>query len=163
MLIFSIQIQVPIKYLDQNPRTVEWKYLQKYSGKVASPNKKQNVEKQRRSRSRSSSDERKKTKSPAPKKPPPGPQTITYQLQHQQGILTVGVLECKNLKKGDFFGSVDPYVEVSVIPWALKPEKTKTLKKSQNPVFNESFQFQVDRSKLTQLLYTNFYSLGSLF
>ena len=41
-------------------------------------------------------------------------------------------------------GSVDAYVEVSLVPWVSKAEKTETKKKEQNPTFNETFKFQVD-------------------
>ena len=40
-------------------------------------------------------------------------------------------------------GSVDAYVEVSLVPWVSKPEKTETKKKQTNPTFNETFRFQV--------------------
>ena len=40
-------------------------------------------------------------------------------------------------------GSTDGYVEVSILPWSDKVEKTKTVKKSLNPVWNQAFQFKV--------------------
>ena len=40
-------------------------------------------------------------------------------------------------------GSTDGYVEVCVLPWNDKVEKTKTIKNSSNPVWNQSFQFKV--------------------
>ena len=55
-------------------------------------------------------------------------------------------------------GSVDAYVEVSLVPWASKPEKTETKKKEQNPTFNETFRFQVyfvETLKFMENIYLN--------
>jgi len=134
------EIHVPVSLLDRSQKIEEWKYLSKYSGKVAagpSPSKRQSTGKQQKSRSRSSSDERKSSKST------PGAPSIHYQINYKHGTLAVTVLECKNLKKADVMGSVDSYVEVSLVPWSTKPEKTETIKKNQNPVFNHTVQFQV--------------------
>ena len=50
-------------------------------------------------------------------------------------------------------GSTDGYVEVCLLPWSDKVEKTKTIKNSANPVWNQSFQFKVIKffSKLNML------------
>ena len=42
-------------------------------------------------------------------------------------------------------GSTDGYVEVCLLPWSDKVEKTKTIKNSANPVWNQSFQFKVGK------------------
>ena len=42
-------------------------------------------------------------------------------------------------------GSTDGYVEVCLLPWSDKVEKTKTIKNSANPVWNQSFQFKVTK------------------
>ena len=40
------------------------------------------------------------------------------------------------------------------VPWSIKPEKTKTIKKNQNPEFNESFRFQIPAAEIaSQTLY----------
>ena len=91
-------------------------------------------------RSRSSSDERKKAKA----KSPPGAPSLHYQVSYTDGILSVAVLECKNLKKTDTFGSTDGYVEVSLLPHKEKMDKTKTIKSSANPVWNQTFTYQVN-------------------
>ena len=52
-------------------------------------------------------------------------------------------MECKNLKKTDTFGSTDGYVEVSLLPHKEKMDKTKTIKSSANPVWNQTFTYQV--------------------
>ena len=43
-------------------------------------------------------------------------------------------------------GSTDGYVEVCLLPWSEKVEKTKTIKNSANPVWNQTFQFKVGKS-----------------
>ena len=53
-------------------------------------------------------------------------------------------MECKNLKKTDTFGSTDGYVEVSLLPHKEKMDKTKTIKSSANPVWNQTFTYQVN-------------------
>ena len=113
--------------------------------------------KPRRSRSRSSSsdDEKKKPKAPS------GPPSLHYQITYQQSALVVTIIECKvcikkekkhqinfndlkNLKKSDLGGGApDGMVEVYLLPGNNKPEKTKVVKNSLHPVFNENFRFQV--------------------
>lgn len=44
-------------------------------------------------------------------------------------------------------GSTDGYVEVCLLPWSEKVEKTKTIKNSANPVWNQTFQFKVSKSQ----------------
>ena len=72
-----------------------------------------------------------------------------YQVVYQQSTLVITVLECKNLNKSDLAGGApDGIVEVYLLPGSNKPEKTKTVKNSINPIFNESFRFQVPHSEL---------------
>ena len=52
--------------------------------------------------------------------------------------------DLKNLKKADLGGGApDGMVEVYLLPGNNKPEKTKVVKNSLHPVFNENFRFQV--------------------
>ncbi|KAJ8406545.1 hypothetical protein AAFF_G00301190 [Aldrovandia affinis] len=59
--------------------------------------------------------------------------------------LTVVILEAKNLKKMDHGGLSDPYVKVQLIldkrKW--KKRRTSVKKRTLNPYFNESFNFEV--------------------
>ena len=98
----KLQIHVPVSLLDRSQKIEEWKYLSKYSGKVAagpSPSKRQSNGKQQKSRSRSSSDERKSSKST------PGAPSIHYQVKiklendsfHQQNISRTIIFNHKNL------------------------------------------------------------------
>ena len=81
-----LKVRVPIT---GSGATQEWRYLEKYSGKVASPSKRQSSQSRQRSSSRSSSEERRKVKSP------PGAPSIKYKLTYSSNVLSVSILECK--------------------------------------------------------------------
>ena len=52
----------------------------------------------------------------------------------------------KDLKKGGLLeGKVDPFVQAYLLPGGYKQEKTKTVKSNSNPLFNETFVYQVIR------------------
>ena len=55
----------------------------------------------------------------------------------------------QNLKKSDMMSQSDPYVLINVLGSSLKPIKTKVLKGNANPVWNETFGFDV---RLIELL-----------
>lgn len=59
--------------------------------------------------------------------------------------LTVDVVEARNLKIKDITGSSDPYVKIWLHRGDKRLEKKKTIviKRTLNPVFNETFQFAV--------------------
>ncbi|KAJ8340082.1 hypothetical protein SKAU_G00347150 [Synaphobranchus kaupii] len=67
--------------------------------------------------------------------------------------LTVVILEAKNLKKMDIGGSSDPYVKVQLILDKKKWKKRKTAvkKKTLNPYFNESFNFEVSFDQIQRV------------
>ncbi|KAG2205574.1 hypothetical protein INT47_005949 [Mucor saturninus] len=58
-----------------------------------------------------------------------------------QGVLTVTVVEARNLHKEDLGGHNDPYVEL----WLDEEykQRTSTVKDTENPVFNETFTFNI--------------------
>jgi len=72
--------------------------------------------------------------------------TIRYKIKYDNnlGKLHVTVVECHNLKKVDMIGSIDPYVKVFLMPGNHADLKTKSLKKDQNPSFNDEFSFVID-------------------
>jgi len=71
------------------------------------------------------------------------------------GKLTVGILECKNLKKMDITGASDPYVKIKLLDSKGKKmgKKKKTTVKmgNLNPYYNESFVFLVGQELLRRV------------
>ncbi|KAL6468550.1 hypothetical protein MHYP_G00220740 [Metynnis hypsauchen] len=60
-------------------------------------------------------------------------------------IITVNIIKARNLKAMDIGGTSDPYVKVWLMHKDKRVEKKKTvvMKRCLNPVFNESFPFDV--------------------
>jgi len=71
------------------------------------------------------------------------------------GKLTVGILECKNLKKMDITGSSDPYVKLKLLDRRGKrigkKKKTSVKMGNLNPYYNESFIFIVEQEQLRRV------------
>lgn len=57
--------------------------------------------------------------------------------------LTVGIIQGADLPGMDMGGTSDPYVKVYLLPDKKKKFETKVHRKTLNPVFNETFVFQV--------------------
>lgn len=62
--------------------------------------------------------------------------------------MNVGIKEAAELKAMDHGGTSDPYVKVYILPYKSKTFETKVFRKTLNPVFNEHFKYQVNRSYL---------------
>ncbi|XP_034391155.1 synaptotagmin-7 [Cyclopterus lumpus] len=60
-------------------------------------------------------------------------------------IITVNIIKARNLKAMDIGGTSDPYVKVWLMHKDKRVEKKKTvtMKRCLNPIFNESFPFEV--------------------
>jgi len=71
------------------------------------------------------------------------------------GKLTVGILECKNLKKMDITGASDPYVKIKLLDSKGrrigKKKKTTVKMCNVNPYYNESFVFIVEQEMLRRV------------
>jgi len=71
------------------------------------------------------------------------------------GKLTVGILECKRLKKMDITGASDPYVKIKLLDAKGKrigkKKKTTVKNANLNPYYNESFVFMVEQSMLRKV------------
>lgn len=69
--------------------------------------------------------------------------------------LTINVIKCKDLKRTDLLGKSDPYVKIWMLQNGRKVDKRKTgvVKRQLNPVFNETFVYNI---QLTSLRDTQF-------
>ena len=83
--------------------------------------------------------------------------------------LTIGILECKKLKKMDITGASDPYVKIKLLDSKGKrigKKKKTTIKNANlNPYYNESFVFVVEEMSLRKVRFppvSHFYFLQSL-
>lgn len=65
-----------------------------------------------------------------------------------KSILYVELIEASQLAAMDLCGSSDPYVKIFLLPDKRQYEKTRVHKKTLNPKFNETFQFQIGYSEL---------------
>ena len=59
------------------------------------------------------------------------------------GILNVTILKCEDLAAMDLGGTSDPYVKIYLLPDRKRKQETRVHRKTLNPVFNESFKFEV--------------------
>jgi len=71
------------------------------------------------------------------------------------GKLTIGILECKKLKKMDITGASDPYVKIKLLDSKGKrigkKKKTTVKNANLNPYYNESFVFVVEEMSLSKV------------
>ena len=72
--------------------------------------------------------------------------------------LTIGILECKKLKKMDITGASDPYVKIKLLDSKGKrigkKKKTTVKMANLNPYYNESFVFVVEENTLNKVFNT---------
>lgn len=73
--------------------------------------------------------------------------TLDYNFQSTE--LTVGVVECTDVKAMDSGGTSDPFIRIHLAPDEKKKFETKVQEKTLNPVFNETFVFKVAYSEVT--------------
>ena len=69
------------------------------------------------------------------------------------------MVECKDLKKTDLIGKSDPYVRVYLMPGTHMELKTKIVKSSQNPVYNDEFSFVVSGNCCSRSSFISDFSL----
>lgn len=74
--------------------------------------------------------------------------SIRYQAEKQ--TLIVSIVKCQNLPAKDISNStVDPYVKLQLLPEKQQKVKTRVMRKTRNPIYEEDFSFY--GIKLTQL------------
>merc|ERR1711881_568428 len=82
---------------------------------------------------------------------------ICFSLRYvpSSGKLTIGILECKKLKKMDITGASDPYVKIKLLDSKGKrigKKKKTTIKNANlNPYYNESFVFMIEECMLRKV------------
>ena len=71
--------------------------------------------------------------------------TLSFQVEFDftAGVLTVHILKCDDLPVMDLGGLSDPYVKLYLLPERKRKYETKVHRKTLNPVFNETFKFEV--------------------
>ena len=72
---------------------------------------------------------------------------MLYQVEYdfQNSILMVSIIQGKGLMAMDLGGTSDPYVKIYLLPREkhLKKQETKVHRKTLDPVFNETFKYEV--------------------
>jgi len=82
---------------------------------------------------------------------------ICFSLRYvpSSGKLTIGILECRKLKKMDITGASDPYVKIKLLDSKGKrigkKKKTTVKNANLNPYYNESFVFVVEENTLKKV------------
>ncbi|XKL62603.1 hypothetical protein PGB90_002436 [Kerria lacca] len=67
---------------------------------------------------------------------------IRYKKEKEKPTLVVSVIKCQNLPAKDFNQtSLDPYVKLQLLPDKQHKVKTRVLRKTRNPVYEEDFSF----------------------
>uniref|UniRef100_A0A452H299 C2 domain-containing protein n=1 Tax=Gopherus agassizii TaxID=38772 RepID=A0A452H299_9SAUR len=65
----------------------------------------------------------------------------------QESTLTVKIMKAQELPAKDFSGTSDPFVKIYLL---VEKKKTVVMKRCLNPVFNESFIFDIPTEKLRE-------------
>lgn len=69
-------------------------------------------------------------------------QDIGFRYKHDKNALIVSVVRCRDLPAKDpNLGSSDPYVKLQLLPDKQHKVKTRVLRKTRNPVYDEDFTF----------------------
>ena len=70
---------------------------------------------------------------------------VNFSLKYnaEMGLLTVCLIQARELQPRDFSGTADPYCKISVVPHSSKTLQSKVHRKTQCPEFKESFVFEV--------------------
>jgi len=144
------EVQIPLGQVDFSKVNKEWRSIQPTTTKPAKSPKQSSTKKS--SKSSSSDDEKKSTKRSSSSSAMKGPPSLRYKIhyEHPSRTMVLTVMEAKNLLKADLLGgSPDAYVQVA-LNQSHKELKTKTVKSSPNPVWNEDFRFEIPIADISQ-------------
>lgn len=79
---------------------------------------------------------------------------ILFRYKTEKNALIVSVVRCRDLPAKDMnMGSSDPYVKLQLLPDKQHKVKTRVLRNTRNPVYDEDFTFY-GIGKYTILFYT---------
>ena len=70
------------------------------------------------------------------------------------GLLQVEIIQCKDLVAMDIGGTSDPYVKIYLLPDKKRKQETKVHRKTLNPVFNETFKYEVSSTQHNTYTYS---------
>lgn len=70
---------------------------------------------------------------------------INFSLKYnpEMGLLTINLIQARNLQPREFSGTADPYCKVAVVPHVSKMVQSRVQRKTVTPEFKESFVFEV--------------------
>ncbi|KAK2193927.1 hypothetical protein NP493_6g10007 [Ridgeia piscesae] len=79
--------------------------------------------------------------------------SINFSLSYspEQGLLTVRLVQARDLVPCDFSGTADPYCRLCLLPNSKPQLQSKVHKKTLSPEFSEEFIFDIASSQLTSL------------
>ena len=67
---------------------------------------------------------------------------VPFRYKKERSILIVTVVKCRDLPTKDpNVGSSDPYVKLQLLPEKQHKVKTRVLRKTRNPIYDEDFTF----------------------
>ena len=86
--------------------------------------------------------------------------TVQVEYDFQNSILLVNIIQGKDLVAMDMGGTSDPYVKIYLLPREkhLKKQETKVHRKTLDPVFNETFKYEVKPLIVLEYLVTRYIS-----
>ena len=68
---------------------------------------------------------------------------VGFQVLQCHLLSRIFFLDMQDLAAMDIGGTSDPYVKIYLLPEKKKKQETKVHRKTLNPVFNETFKFEV--------------------
>ena len=68
---------------------------------------------------------------------------VSLDLNHETSIMTVRVIQARDLVPRDLSGTANPYCQLCMLPFRKNVVQTKHCKKTLNPEFEEEFLFEV--------------------
>nr|XP_002733048.2 PREDICTED: synaptotagmin-10-like [Saccoglossus kowalevskii] len=77
-----------------------------------------------------------------------GMMNFSLKYNQEMNLLTVRLIEARELQPRDFSGTSDPYCKIAVLPCVTKTMQSRVHRKTLDPEFKESFVFEVPEHEL---------------